>query len=166
MTVNNEQKTQKPTPTEEGRLRRLWRRVKVLLLAATNPRFLLCFGMGWIITNGWAYIMLGFGIYLGIGWMTAVGGGYLAFLWLPVTPEKIITVAIAIFLLKRLFPNDEKTLARLREFTQSAKEKAHDAKERHKEKREAHKEDREAHKEDRKAQREEQKAQKKERKHK
>ena len=29
-----------------------------------NPRFLLCFGLGWIITNGWSYIMLGFGIFL------------------------------------------------------------------------------------------------------
>ena len=45
--------------------------------------------------------------------MTAVGASYLAFLWLPITPEKIITIAIAVFLLKRLFPRDEKTLAYL-----------------------------------------------------
>ena len=27
-----------------------------------NPRFLLCFGIGWIITNGWSYIMMGLGL--------------------------------------------------------------------------------------------------------
>ena len=131
-------------------MRRLWRRVKVLLLAATNPRFLLCFGLGWIITNGWAYIMLGFGIYLNVGWMTAVGGGYLAFLWFPFTPEKIVTVAIALFFLKRLFPNDQKTLARIQALTQSAKDKAHDAHEKHREKREERREEREERKEKRK----------------
>ena len=66
-----------------------------------------------MITNGWSYVFLGVGAFYGIDWMTAVGASYLAFLWLPVTPEKIITVAIAVFLLKRLFPKDKKTLAYL-----------------------------------------------------
>ena len=79
-----------------------------------NPRFLLCFGIAWFITNGWSYIMLGAGTYLGIGWMITVSGAYLAFLWIPFTPEKIITVTIAMFLLKLLFPNDEKTLGQLK----------------------------------------------------
>lgn len=78
-----------------------------------NPRFLLCFGIGWIITNGWSYLMLGFGIYWNIGWMIAVASAYLAFLWLPISPEKIVTFAIAIGLMKLLFPRDEKTLGML-----------------------------------------------------
>jgi len=76
-----------------------------------NPRFLLCFGIGWMITNGWSYIIFSLGTWLQIPWMIAVGGAYLAFLWLPISPEKLITVAIAIWLLKRLFPNDQRTLA-------------------------------------------------------
>lgn len=76
-----------------------------------NPRLLLCFGLAWIITNGWSYIMLAAGMYFDIGWMIAVATAYLTFLWIPVTPEKIITVAISIFLLKVLFPNDQRTLA-------------------------------------------------------
>ena len=47
--------------------------------------------------------------------MIAVSGAYLAFLWLPISPEKIITVAIAMWLMKVLFPNDTKTLGVLRE---------------------------------------------------
>jgi len=55
--------------------------------------------------------------------MLAVGSGYLALIWLPLTPEKLITLAIAILLLRRLFPNDQKTLAVLRRLQQSATEK-------------------------------------------
>ena len=80
-----------------------------------NPRFLLCFGIGWMITNGWAYVMLGFGVLFDIGWATAVAGAYLTLLWIPMTPEKLLTLAIAILLLRRFFPNDEKTLGVLRE---------------------------------------------------
>lgn len=78
-----------------------------------NPRLLLCFGIAWIITNGWAYIAMAMGLICDIGWLATIGTTYLAFLWLPITPEKIITVAIAICLLKKLFPEDTKTLRKL-----------------------------------------------------
>ncbi len=87
----------------------------------TNPRFLLCFGIGWIITNGWSYILFALGMAWDIGWMKAVAGAYLAFLWLPISPEKIVTCAIAIALLRWLFPNDQKTLAVLRDILNKAK---------------------------------------------
>lgn len=79
-----------------------------------NPRLLLCIVLAWFITNGWSYLMFGIGTYLDIQWMTAVSGAYLAFLWLPVSPEKIVTFAISIALLRWLFPKDEKTLAVLK----------------------------------------------------
>ena len=91
----------------------LWEKCKTFLLALTNPRFLLCFGIAWMLTNGWAYLFLGVGAFYEIGWMTAVGAAYMAFLWLPATPEKLLTLAIAVFLFKCLFPNDTKTLAHL-----------------------------------------------------
>ncbi len=75
-----------------------------------NPRLLLCLGIGWMITNGWSYVMFAVGSLFNIEWMIAVGGAYLAFLWLPVSPEKIVTVAIAMGLMRYLYPNDEKTL--------------------------------------------------------
>ena len=46
---------------------------------------------------------------------------YLAFLWLPVSPEKLLTVTIAITLLRWLFPNDQKTLAVLIEMKEKVK---------------------------------------------
>ncbi len=87
-----------------------------------NPRFLLCLGIAWMITNGWSYIMLGIGTYYGIGWMIAVASAYLAFLWLPISPEKIATFAIALALLRWLFPNDKKTLAVLKQLLRKTKD--------------------------------------------
>lgn len=88
-----------------------------------NPRFLLCFGIAWMITNGWSYVMLGFGTFLNVPWMITVAAAYLTFLWLPISPEKIVTVAIAIFLLKLIFPRDERTLAVLKDMHKRLKEK-------------------------------------------
>lgn len=100
---------------------KLKKNLKKTLQFITNPRLLLCFAIGWMITNGWSYIMFGLGTYLGVEWMIAVGGAYMALLWLPFTPEKIITCAIAIALLRWLFPGDTKTLAVLRGWYEKAK---------------------------------------------
>lgn len=88
--------------------------LKIAVQFVLNPRLLLCFGFAWMITNGWSYVMFGLGTYFDISWMIAVGGGYMAFLWIPATPEKIVTVAIAIALLRFFFPNDQKTLGILK----------------------------------------------------
>lgn len=80
-----------------------------------NPRLLLCFGIAWMITNGWCYVFILLGTWLGIGWMLAVGTAWAGILWLPFTPEKVVTLIIAIFLLRRIFPGDEKTLKLLHE---------------------------------------------------
>ena len=86
-----------------------------------NPRLLFCLGIAWIITNGWSYILFGLGTWFEIEWMIAVSGAYLAFLWFPFSPEKLATVAIAIFLLRWLFPRDQKTLAVLIEMKRKVK---------------------------------------------
>ncbi len=96
-------------------------KLKKFLQFLLNPRLVLCVTIAWIITNGWSYVLFALGMYFKIGWMTAVGGAYLAFLWLPVSPEKIVTFAIALFLLRWWFPNDEKTLGVLKNFYHKAK---------------------------------------------
>lgn len=96
-------------------------KLKKIIRFITNPRLLLCVAIAWLITNGWSYILFGVGSYFGIHWMTAVAGAYIAFLWLPISPEKIVTFAIAIALLRLLFPNGQKTLAVLKGFYEKAK---------------------------------------------
>ena len=119
------------------KLHYLLQKLKALLQFLLNPRFLLCFGIGWMITNGWSYILLGLGSYYDIGWMKAVAGAYLAMLWLPISPEKIVTVAIAIGLLKLMFPHDKKTLAVLHDMRLKAREALRIQREGKKQRREA-----------------------------
>lgn len=109
-------------------------KVKKIIQFITNPRLLLCFFIAWMITNGWSYIMFGIGAAFGINWMTMISGAYLAYLWLPISPEKLVTLAIAIFLLRLMFPNDQKTLAVLKEFHQKAKAIVREKKENRKKK--------------------------------
>lgn len=97
-------------------------RIQKIIQFVLNPRFLFCFGLAWMITNGWCYIFIGVGTFYDIEWMFYVGTTYLAFLWLPFTPEKIITIPLAIAFLKAFFPKDEKTLAVLQQMYQKAKD--------------------------------------------
>ena len=96
-------------------------KIKKIVQFFANPRLLLCVGIAWLITNGWSYILMGIGTYWQISWMTVIAGAYLAFLWLPISPEKIVTFAIALALLRWLFPNDQKTLAVLKNLYDKAK---------------------------------------------
>lgn len=96
-------------------------KLKKLLQFLVNPRFILCFLLGWLITNGWSYVMFAIGTILGNAWLIGISSAYLAFLWLPISPEKLVTFAIAIALLRWLFPNDQKTLAVLKDLYEKAK---------------------------------------------
>ena len=104
------------------------RKIKKIVAFILNPRLILCFGTAWFITNGWSYVMLGIGTFFGINWMTAVAAGYLTFLWLPISPEKIVTFAIAIGLLRLFFPNDTATLAVLKRGSERVMEKIRERK--------------------------------------
>lgn len=86
--------------------------VRVIL----NPKLFLCLLIAWMITNGWSYVFVGLGMWLKIDWMLTVGAAYLSFLWIPFTPEKLLTVIIAMILMKLFFPNDERTLGVLRQW--------------------------------------------------
>ena len=108
--------------------------LKKTLRFILNPRLLLCLGIAWFITNGWSYVMLALGTWLKSGWMIGIASSYLAALWAPFTPEKIVTVIIAIWLLKLLFPKDEKTLAVLYEMRDSIKRKIAEEREKRREK--------------------------------
>ena len=81
------------------------------LLALTNPHLLISLAIAWFITNGWAYCAVGIGWYLEIGWLLNIGTVWLGILWMPGTPEKLFTFAIAMGILKLLFPEDTRTLA-------------------------------------------------------
>ena len=74
-----------------------------------------------MITNGWAYIALGLGLYFDIKWLAAIAGSYTAILYLPFTLEKLITIPIAIFICKILFPKQKKVQEQLNELLEKEK---------------------------------------------
>jgi hypothetical protein len=87
---------------------------KEWLRALTNPHLLVSCGIAWFMTNGWSYCAVGIGRYYGIGWMIKLGSVWLGILWMPGTPEKIVTFALAIGILRLLFPEDTRTLSMIR----------------------------------------------------
>ena len=108
----------------------LWQRIKRLLILLLNWRFLICFGLAWMITNGWSYVLFALGTVTGSTWMLAVSGAYLAFLWLPISPEKVVTCAIALLLVRLMFPKHQKALsAQVKEIFKSDKTKTPSAEE-------------------------------------
>lgn len=93
---------------------RIPKAAKKLVRFLLNPRLLLCLFIAWMITNGWSYVFFTIGMLLKINWMRVVGGAYMGLLWLPFTPEKLLTMLIAIGLLRLFFPRDQQTLGVLR----------------------------------------------------
>ncbi len=94
---------------------RIYRTFKKWLMVILNPKLLLCLFIAWMITNGWSYVFTALGTAFDITWMTVAGSVYMGLLWVPFTPEKLLTVIIALFLMRLLFPRDKKTIAVLRE---------------------------------------------------
>lgn len=94
---------------------RIFNAIKKWIMVVLNPRLLLCLFVAWMITNGWSYVFVALGTLLDITWMVVTGTAYMSLLWVPFTPEKILTVVIAIFLMRAIFPKDKKTVAVLKE---------------------------------------------------
>jgi len=85
----------------------------VYLRPFTNWRFLICFGISWITTNGIWYVIALAPLNLP-GWLVWIARGYLMVLYWPITPEKFfLTIPFAIYLLTRLFKNHPKTRKQL-----------------------------------------------------
>ena len=66
-----------------------------------KPTMIISFTIAWFITNGWAYVLVF--IPHGITWLTVVATAYVGILYLPVTPEKIVTIWIAVRIQRILF---------------------------------------------------------------
>lgn len=85
-----------------------------------NWRFLISFGLAWIITNGIWYAFAFIPMKLP-DWLVWFSRSYIAFLYIPTTPEKLITIPLAIFFQTQLFKGDQKTKEQLNEMYAQAK---------------------------------------------
>lgn len=99
----------------------MWRRLKNYLRPFLSLKFLLCFFLAWQVTNGWSYAFIIIGLTCDIPWMFNVGTGWQAFLWMPFTPEKLVTIPLAMWFNKLIF-RDEKTKRMLGAMKNQAKD--------------------------------------------
>lgn len=83
-------------PDTRKLLKNVWNYIK-------DWRTFVSFLIAWNITNGWCYAFILFGTIFHIKWMRIAGWSYLAFLWLPTTPEKLVTVPLGVAIKKILF---------------------------------------------------------------
>jgi len=76
-----------------------WRVYKAEIKPYLKPTLFISFALAWFGTNGWAYVLAA----IGSGWARAVAITYLSILWLPFTPEKLITIPLAFYIQKLVF---------------------------------------------------------------
>lgn len=63
-------------------------------------RILVCYLPFWFVFTGWTYVALA----IGNTWWKTASGVWLAWMWMPWCPEKLITIPLTIWLHKKLFP--------------------------------------------------------------
>lgn len=102
-------------------MKKIWNKILIYIKPFLNWRFLISFSAAWMITNGWSYIFIVLGPILELKWMTTIGIGYQTFLWMPFTPEKLVTIPLAIWFHTLIFRNDEKTHHQLEKMYSEAK---------------------------------------------
>lgn len=94
-------------------MKRIIYQLKTFVQPFINWRFLIAYLIPWFITNGWAWI----GTFLlpitGLNWFTGAASAWLAILWMPWTPEKVLIIPAALWIHSKLFKNDPQTRAQL-----------------------------------------------------
>ena len=86
-----------------------WYIIKELFIKYIKPfctwRILVCYLPFWFLASGWAWLFS----FIGKGWLRGIAISWLTFLWMPFCPEKLITIPLAIWLHKKIFPKHSTT---------------------------------------------------------
>lgn len=78
-----------------------WQVYKAHIKPYLRPSLAISFFIAWMLTNGWCYLLIAFGH----GWLRGIALTYAGILWLPFTPEKLITIPFGFYIQKLLFIN-------------------------------------------------------------
>ena len=79
-------------------MKRLWTKIKTYISPFLNWRILIIYLPIWFIMSGWTYLFIFLGTKYHIGWMLAAGTFWATLLWLPITPEKLITIPLTLWI--------------------------------------------------------------------
>ena len=88
-------------------MKRLLTKIKTYISPFLNWRILIIYLPIWFIMSGWTYLFIFLGTKYGVGWMLAAGTFWATVLWLPFTPEKLITIPLTILVYVKLFGHKE-----------------------------------------------------------
>lgn len=102
--------------------KRISEKLKIFIKPFLNWKFLLSFGLSWVITNGWSFIFVLIGTMFNITWMITVGGFWIGVGIIPDGVWILCSIPLAIVFQTKLFPHDEKLNQELLNMKQQAKE--------------------------------------------
>ena len=94
-------------------MKRLWTKIKTYISPFLNWRILVIYVPIWFLMSGWTYLFIYLGTKHGVGWMLAAGTFWATILWLPFTPEKLITIPLTLYLYVKLFGSGNEKLERM-----------------------------------------------------
>ena len=80
------------------KMKRLLTKIKTYISPFLNWRILIIYLPIWFIMSGWTYLFIYLGTRHHVGWMLAAGTFWATVLWLPITPEKLITIPLTLYL--------------------------------------------------------------------
>ena len=79
-------------------MKHLWIKIKTYISPFLNWRILIIYLPIWFIMSWWTYLFIFLGTKYKIGWMLASGTFWATILWLPITPEKLITIPLTLLI--------------------------------------------------------------------
>ena len=86
-------------------IKRLLNYIYIRIKPYLHWKMLLVFGGVWIISTGIWYVIAFAPLQLP-SWLVWFARGYIGFLWLPTTPEKVITIPFSIWVYKKIFKEE------------------------------------------------------------
>ena len=95
------------------KMKRLWTKIKTYIAPFLNWRILIIYLPIWFIMSGWTYLFIYLGTRHHISWMLAAGTFWATLLWLPITPEKLITIPLTLFIYVKWAGHSDGKLERL-----------------------------------------------------
>ena len=77
---------------------KLFNKIKTYISPFLNWRILVIYVPIWFLMSGWTYLFIFLGTRYKISWMLASGTFWATLLWLPITPEKLITIPLTLLI--------------------------------------------------------------------
>lgn len=90
-------------------MKKIIKKILIYIRPFCKWQFLISYFIPFMIVNGWAWIGFFLSPIIGLNWFTISATTWLAILWLPCTPEKLITIPLALWIHTKLFGKKGKT---------------------------------------------------------